>query len=233
MNQIKKRFMEQMINYHFNGQTKQVSVGEAVKNLNKVASSIDYYLDTQRYHMQEYEMVRRQMAAVLAMEGVCPPRLMSSLCYSSLDSIVKDVAELQSEGLEEILQSWDDIIHAIDSDTESLNRNIKEYIGWMKLLTPYAEEKPHPKEVKQVVESVRTGILERDSGRNVHVGDCMVGYKYCHNLVGKRVMLRGIQENDHRSTKHIYPFFANHVQVIDDVQNDSCSNEIHSKTNEP
>ena len=59
------------------------------------------------------------------------------------------------------------------------------------------------------------GIVERDEGGNLHCGKCLLPYKYCQEMVGKKVKLSLITLNVHVGTRNMYPIFAKHVDVVD------------------
>lgn len=56
------------------------------------------------------------------------------------------------------------------------------------------------------------GELERDEFGNIHVGECLVGYKFGQHFVGKTVQLHKIVEN-HNPLCPQYPYFACRMEV--------------------
>ena len=58
------------------------------------------------------------------------------------------------------------------------------------------------------------GVLKRDESENIHLGDCLVSYNYANNLVGKKVRISLVTVNANGKAR--YPYFAKHIEVIDD-----------------
>ena len=58
------------------------------------------------------------------------------------------------------------------------------------------------------------GVIHRDKKGNLHVGKCLVGYKYCQNLVGKTVKLFLVTQNDNKLCNKRYPLYAHRVAVV-------------------
>ena len=58
------------------------------------------------------------------------------------------------------------------------------------------------------------GVIQRDKRGNLHVDNCLVGYKYCQNLVGKTVRLFLVTGNDNKLCNKRYPIYAQRVAVI-------------------
>ena len=58
------------------------------------------------------------------------------------------------------------------------------------------------------------GVIHRDKKGNLHVDKCLVGYKYCQNLVGKTVRLFLVTQNDNKLCNKRYPLYAHRVAVV-------------------
>ena len=69
-----------------------------------------------------------------------------------------------------------------------------------------------PKQAEEYENHV--GVILRDKKGNLHDDKCLVGYKYCHNLVGKTVRLLLVTPNDNKYCNKRYPMYARRVAVV-------------------
>ena len=109
------------------------------------------------------------------------------------------------------LQTADEILSALASRMEKINLHIAEYRRLSSQISPgYMEE------IHRLFTSLEDyeGVVERDAHGNIHCGPCLVPYKHCQDLVGKRARLSLITLNLNNATRKAYPTFARHIDVI-------------------
>ena len=110
------------------------------------------------------------------------------------------------------LETTDELVDAMILKLEKINACLSEFHRLDSLIESVYQEEIQ--KMKRNFES-HVGIVERDEGHNLHCGKCMIPYKYCQDMEGKKVRLSLITLNCRAGTRKDYPFFANHVEVIE------------------
>lgn len=133
------------------------------------------------------------------------------------EEVVKEVEKITDKfGEMEVLsslQSADKILCALASRMEKINVHIAEYKRICSQISPgYMEE------IQRLFSDQENyvGMIERDGNGNIHCGNSLVPYKYCQDLVGKKVRLSFITLNVNNNTRKLYPTFAKHIDVVEE-----------------
>lgn len=110
------------------------------------------------------------------------------------------------------LETADELISALVSRMKTLISHTEEYKRICSQISTV-----HKEEIHQLLSEFenQVGVIESDEKGTLHCGNCVVPYNYCHDKVGKKVLLSHITLNKFKQTRKIYPAFAKHIEVVE------------------
>ena len=110
------------------------------------------------------------------------------------------------------LQTTEEILCSLAKRMETLNKHLAEY----KLISSQIDS-AQMEEIRRMTASLENyvGIVERDKYGNLHCGNCLVSYRFCRNMVGKKVRISLISLNTNNITRNLYPTFAKHIDEVE------------------
>ena len=170
-------------------------------------------METKNYMSEHHVVLTQQRDAVYETEKVVGK-------IGNIVSLLKEQLEANSdinlETLEQTQYTLESIVELLDAvliRSEKIKANISEFHRIDEQID--SDYKDELQKMKFDLEN-HVGIVERDEHKNLHCGTCMVPYKYCQDMVGKKVRLSLITLNVCDSTRNTYPIFAKHVDVIEE-----------------
>lgn len=162
-------------------------------------------METNNYYVSEQQVVLAQQRDAIKQIHHVLGKIFKMINPFKNQPEMTDKTKYQLESIDEVLAA---VLIKMDKTVET----IKEFERVDALIEPDYKEEIQKKNLNL---EDHVGVVERDEDRNLHCESCLVPYNYCQDMVGKKVRLSLITLNCRAGTRKDYPFFANHVEVIE------------------
>ena len=162
-------------------------------------------METNNYYVSEQQVVLAQQRDAIKQIHHVLGKIFKMINPINNQPEMTDETKYQLESIDEVLAA---VLIKMDKTVET----IKEFERVDALIEPNYKEEIQKKNLNL---EDHVGVVERDEYGNLHCESCLVPYNYCQDMVGKRVKLSLITLNCRSITRHRYPTFANHVEVIE------------------